>query len=404
MIVIERPDEARRIKIKKWVLVYGRRKTGKTFIVQNFVKHDDYFFARRDGSIAYKDNTILYETFMEILKRSLSEDRTVVVDEFHRLGENFFDSLHYFANQNVDGKVILISSTLFLSKRLISGKSPLLGLFSEVPVSIVDLKNSLDALKKFKLDKKSLLEFAIFFREPIAVGYFDEKSDARKVLVDIVYGSAKTIPALIGEIFTEEGINLSGVYEVILRAVANGNVVSGEISRFLFARKIIGKDDPSIIQQYLNNLIQFGILKRIEIYGKKKFVYKHVSPLVKLFYYADEKYNISERKLNEKEIARIIDVVLPHIVEDNIREFFSEKFGLQESVVEASDFDVDACLLKFKKPEIVIEVKWKSKIKKEDITNAEKNLSMFKARKILFVQDKKGLVSDELEILDVLDI
>ncbi|MEM0376401.1 MAG: hypothetical protein QXI90_01290 [Thermofilum sp.] len=44
-MIIERPEEVRRIsELKKWVLVYGRRKTGKTFLVSNFVKYDEYFF------------------------------------------------------------------------------------------------------------------------------------------------------------------------------------------------------------------------------------------------------------------------------------------------------------------------------------------------------------------------
>ncbi|MBU4190410.1 MAG: ATP-binding protein, partial [Candidatus Thermoplasmatota archaeon] len=194
------------------------------------------------------------------------------------------------------------------------------------------------------------------------------------------------------------------IYEGILRAVANGKVVSGEISSYLFSKKLIEKNDPSMIQQYLKNLIGVGIIKKIVVFGKKKFVYKHVSVLAKLFYYADEKYNISERKPDEKEMERIIDEIMPKIVEDNIREFFADKFGLKETVVEAKDYDVDACLLKFKKPEMVVEVKWKENVSKEDITKAEKNLGKIDAKKkILFVPDKKMLHSSILDIVDISD-
>jgi replication-associated recombination protein RarA len=50
---------------------------------------------------------------MEIVKRSLAENKIIVVDEFHRLGQEFFDFLHYTEKR---GKIILISSTLNLSK------------------------------------------------------------------------------------------------------------------------------------------------------------------------------------------------------------------------------------------------------------------------------------------------
>ena len=34
-----------------WTLVFGRRKTGKTFLIDNFVKHDTYFSIRPDRSV-----------------------------------------------------------------------------------------------------------------------------------------------------------------------------------------------------------------------------------------------------------------------------------------------------------------------------------------------------------------
>ncbi len=403
-MIIERPDETKKIKeSKKWILVYGRRKTGKTFLIENFIKYDEYFFVKRDRSIISKkdDKVITYETFIEILKRSLKDNKTVVVDEFHRLEEGFFDFLHYTKKQ---GKLILISSTLFLSKRLFSGRSALLGLFVEMPIGLINLKDCIKTLKKFKLSKKQLLELSILMKEPIAIEYFNEKKEAREIFLEILVSSIKTIPALIGEIFLEEERTISSIYEGILRAIANGKVISGEISSYLFSRKLIKKDDPSIIQQYLSNLISFGIIKKIAIFGKNRFIYKHVSPLAKLFYYADEKYNISERKLNEEEIKRIINELIPKIVEDNIRESLADKFGLIDTIVEAKDYEIDACLLRFNKPEIAIEVKWK-KICKEDIKKAEENLQKIEAKqKKLFVQDKKLVHSSLLHIIDVDDL
>jgi len=132
--------------------------------------------------------------------------------------------------------------------------------------------------------------------------------------------------------------------------------------------------------------------------------YKHASPLARCFYYADEKYNISERKLNKKEIMRIIDELMPRMVEDNIRESLADKHGLIETILEAKDYDIDACLVKFNKPEIVLEVKWK-KIKNSDIKKAEENLLKIKAKKReVFVQDKKGLYSKVLNFIDVDDL
>ena len=101
---------------------------------------------------------------------------------------------------------------------------------------------------------------------------------------------------------------------------------------------------------------------------------------------------------------RIIDELMPRMVEDNIRESLADKHGLIETILEAKDYDIDACLVKFNKPEIVLEVKWK-KIKNSDIKKAEENLLKIKAKKReVFVQDKKGLYSKVLNFIDVDDL
>lgn len=404
-MIIERPEEVRRIsELKKWVLVYGRRKTGKTFLVSNFVKYDEYFFVKTSRGIVTKDgDSISYEAFLEILKRALDEGKTVVVDEFHRLGQDFFDFLHYAKKR---GKLILISSTLFLSRKLVSAKSPLLGLFAEVHIGLISLRDCLKALEGFNLSKKDRLELAILLREPIAVDYFDEKKSARENIALVLLSSVKTIPALIGEIFYEEEREMSSIYEGILRAIASGRVVSGEIASYLFSRRLIKKEDASIIQPYLNNLVSFGLIRRVEVFNKRKFVYKIASPLVRIYYYADEKYNISERKVGREEILRIIDELMPRIVEDEVREFLAEKHGLRESVIEAKDFEVDGCLLRFNKPEIALEVKW-GRVSGRDIKRVEEKLSKVpSARRVLFVQDKNDVEvkPSAIEVVDVDDL
>jgi len=401
MMIIERYETEEIKKIKKWLLIFGRRKTGKTFLVENFLTYDDYFFVKRDRSIISKKDRkeITYDTFTTLIERELSNGKTIVIDEFHRLDESFFDFIHYIEK---NGKLILISSTLYLSKKMFSSRSPILGFFAEVPISIISLKDTLKHLKKYKMDKKQLLELSIILREPLMIEFFDEKEDPRRIIARSIMYSVKTVPALVGEIFTEEERSISAVYEGILRAIANGKTVSGEISSYLFSRKLIKKDDPSIIQQYLKNLMEFGIIKRLKVYGKNKLVYKHISPLSRIYYYADEKYNVSERKVNEKEIKRIIDEIMPMMVEDSIREFISEKYDLEETLFEAKDYDVDGCLLKFKIPEIALEIKWGKKINIEEIEN---NLKRIKSKKkLLFVQDKREIKVDKKNHIDVIDI
>lgn len=402
-MIIERPDEADKINsLDNWTLVYGRRKTGKTFLVKNYVKWDDYFFVKRDRTILpYEDKAINYDTFINILKRNISQGRITVIDEFHRLPEEFYDFLH---NVGTGSKIILISSTLHLSKKLLSTGSPLLGLFAEIPLPIINLKDTLKSLEKTDIDLKQKLELSVILREPISARFLTNKSP-REILKDVLMFSRNSIPALVGEIFSEEERKISGIYEGILRSVADGNQVSSEISSYLFSNKLIKKDDPSIIQNHLKNLGDFGFLKRVKVYNKNRYKYKHQSPLVQLYYFADEKYNISERDPSSKEIKKIIDKNMPRVVEDAVRAHLAKKNGLIESVIETPDYDIDICLLKFQKPEIIGEVKWKNNVKKSDVRKAEENLEKIDARKkYLFVPDKRQVKSDSLKVIDVTDL
>lgn len=345
---------------------------------------------------------MLYDTFTEIMQRELSKDKTLVVDEFHRLGDDFFDLLH---SMDKNGKLILVSSTLSLSKKILGKNSALMGLFAEVPIPIIHLSNTLDELRDKDYSKRELMELAMILREPITIDYVDESKNPKDILNEILQSSLNTIPALVGEIFQEENRQLSAIYEGILRAVAMGSTVSGKIADYLFSHKLIDKNDPSLVQQYLTNMVEFGVLKKTKTYNKNRNKYTHSSTLVHLYYYADEHYNISERTPSKEKLSRIIDDVFPHLVENTVREHLANKHGLNEAVIETPEYDIDVCLLKFKNPEIVGEVKWKKKVSQDDVNRAEEVLNKVDAQKrFMFVPDKKEVSSDELEIIDVTNL
>jgi hypothetical protein len=400
-MIIDRIQLIKRIQNStKWIFIYGRRKTGKTFIVENSINYDNYFFVNRNRTILNKeDNSILlYETFIEILRISLKNGRTVVVDEFHRLGDNFLDVIHSI---NKTGKLILITSTLFLARNMLSSNSPIMGLFNEINVDLINLSETLKEVSKINFDKNCLLQNAIIAREPLAIDYINNTSSS--IIRDVLIGSIHTVPALVGEIFNEEERTNTAIYSGILSAVSTGNISSGKISSFLFLRKLIQKDDSSVIQSHLTNLVKIGLLRKIHIYNKNKFAYKINSPLIRLYYYAEEKIGLSEHFNSTEKVDEIINVLFPKIVEDNVREFLSIKYGLIETIMEDADYDVDGYLLHFKKPEIALEVKWRKNIK--DIKQIESKLLSVDAEKhILFVQDKTNLFSDKMMIIDVNDL
>jgi hypothetical protein len=395
MIIIKRAESRLINESRKWVLIYGRRKTGKTFLVKNFVKYDYYFFVKRDRTII-NGKSISYETFQELLKEYIKNNKIVVIDEFHRLGEDFIDFLHSIGH---GGKIILISSTLYLSKNLLASRSPLLGLVAEIPLGLIPLDSCFREISKLGFSRKEALELSVFCREPIAIEYMSRDKSSREIINEIFYTTKSLVPALLGEIFLEEEKSLSRIYEGVLRAIATGKNKSGEIANCLFSRKLIEKENSAMIQQYLKNLLEFGIIKKVVIFNKKEYYYDLTSPLMKLYFYADEKYNFSEEATPEK--ARIIlDELMPKLIESNVRELIAAKYGLRESILSERDREIDIFLLKFKKPYLAGEVKW-GRINQKELESLKDKLSEFE-NSFVFVPDKRAFKKDP-RIKDITD-
>ena len=89
MIVIKR-KEVENLKDKRWYLIFGRRKTGKTFIIKEFLKVKNYFYVGRERKIFYNSEEISYE---DLKKKILELKEGICIDEFQRLPEDFLDFL-----------------------------------------------------------------------------------------------------------------------------------------------------------------------------------------------------------------------------------------------------------------------------------------------------------------------
>ena len=388
MFIINRPSDLNRFeKALPWVLIIGRRKTGKTFFVKHFCKYDKYFFVRRDR-IIFDDsgNALSYESFFNLFKE-LSGKYAIVIDEFHRLPSEFFDYLHMVGKK---GKLIAISSTLWFAKKLIGSGSPLLGLFSPVVFSLISETDIVNFLKHKIKDPRELVEISTYLKEPLLIPKYKKGLTARELISNFLYENKYTLEELIGEIFDEEKRRLSEVYKGILSAVSSGKTVSTKISSFLYSRKLIPKDNPGLIQRYLDVLVKIGLLEKIPVWHKKTFVYKVSSPLLDLHFYLKEKYAYTEYDANLSWIRKVVEEKIPMHVEDFFSKLLSKKYGLRN--IKIFEPEVDIALFKFKKPNIIAEVKWKKKLTKSDLEKCSKTFSYFpKTKKFLILPKKKKL-------------
>jgi len=396
-ILVRYTDLARWSRVGRRVLVYGRRKVGKSFFVKRFTRWDVYFHVKRSGGILELDS--LREIDYNYLKDYIlkEKDKRIVVDEFHRLPEDFLDFLQAYAH---DLNLVLITSTLWLSRRILGEDSPILGLFEEFRMNIVDERDAIMFLKN-RVKGKELIDTAVYIREPWIIPLLKESvyKDIPRILVE----QKNTVERLIGEIFREEERELKKTYLAIMEAVANGKRKSTEISSFLYSRRILEKDDASLIQSYLTTLCNIGVLERVNVVNKKYWYYQHVSPIIDLYFYLDSKYGFSEIDIPEEEVEKVFLAKLPLHVEQFFRNLLSKLFGLKKGMAVEKEYDVDIVLQSFRKISLVAEVKWKKSVSRQEVRRLEERFQKYRgARKILIVPEENvpETEPEEIEVWD----
>ena len=256
-------------KLRPPLFVYGRRKTGKTFFVKNLFRDSYYFFVKRDRSIYFenRNEVINYREMMRIVEEF--KEKTMIIDEFHRLPGDFLDRLYAKSPNNL----VLITSTLHLAKKLAGKRSPILGLFLEYQMTLIDERDILINLEKRVKEPKKLAEMATYLREPILLRWFS------KDLFSILKHLKLVVPALVGEIFSEEDKELSARYEGILRTISTGKNTLSEVASMLYSYNLIEKQDIASIKPYVKMLCELGLVKRIPEYFGKRFYYFTSSPV-----------------------------------------------------------------------------------------------------------------------------
>jgi len=390
-------DYSKDFEVNKIRLVYGRRKTGKSFYVENFVKHDKYIFVYRDRSI--KDIKTNDNWSFDELKRYIADnkEKTIVIDEFHRLDSNFLDFLHSIRANNL----ILITSSLHFANEIISKKSPILGLVYPIKFYIF---TPCEILSNLNDDvKTNLLELAVLLREPALFELLDKDRRDFTDFLNRYYTFAKYwAMALFGEIFEDEDRKLTEVYEGIIRAIALGKNTSGEISNHLFNTGLIAKDNPGTISPYLEILTNIGLIDKKEVYGKRTvFKYTIVSCALDFFFYLDSKYG---ENVAGKEIIEGWNNKVSFYIEDFVEAIMSNYYDLSPVKYSLPNNEIDVCLKKFKRIEVIGSVKWKD-INKVDLALVKKNLNIDVKNKFLLVKNKGNKKKeDDIDIYDEKDL
>ncbi|MDG6225694.1 MAG: hypothetical protein QCI82_09295 [Candidatus Thermoplasmatota archaeon] len=397
-IDIPRVEAAALSRAPGWTLLYGRRKVGKTYLIRKMFECEMYVLVKRGGG-ALMENAPLSNTddiglVMDLISEALMKDETVIVDEFHRLPDEFLDRMQLVHPR---GRLVLLGSSFHLSRRIMSKGSPVLGLFSAVRLSLADPVDILSALSDH-LPPDVAVSLSPFMRDPWTLRFAG--NDTVGSLKDVLEFSGEAIPALLGEVFLEEDRFLSQIYEGIIRSIARGRTTMAQISDVLHSMKLIDRSDPSRIRQYVLNMEAMDLIERTPVFQGKGNRYTLRSKIMELHYYLEEKYGTwRDPPLPMEDVIRDR---IPHAVEAFVGDLLAAVLEGTYRYQIFKDREIDIIITRHNRPVLVGEVKWGSKVSKREIDRFIEIASPFDCRKVIVTKNPIG--SSEIENLTPTDL
>lgn len=381
-------------KLPGYVLLYGRRKTGKTFLLSELLTFDVYALVKHGGGIHIEGAPVTRITelnqFYELLGELLSAGKKVVVDEFQRLPTEFLDNVQIYHPR---GKLVLCGSSTHVARDLLAPRSPVLGLISEVKLGLIRPSDMMAGLPG-DLSPDRALELAMYLRDPWSIQYYrGVKTDIPEILIH----SKLSIPSLVGECFIEEARHLSQVYEGILRGLAGGKWKLKDIADGLYSRKLIPTNSPSSVRPYFNVMEKMGLVERIKLFSKNKYQYRVASPLIELGYKLDEKYGFFDREVPEAMIGREVEQALGKHVESFLGFLLEERLEGNYEYLISKDYDIDIVITDFQRPICIAEVKWKNRFDRREYDRFLQRTERFDCKRIFIIKDDAKDVPEGLD-------
>ncbi|HID41091.1 MAG TPA: ATP-binding protein [Pyrodictium sp.] len=274
-----------------WLLVYGRRKTGKTWLLRRCVEWSLYATVARSGECILEEpgggrRIAGLGECMDAVVDGLRRGRgTVVIDEFQRLPERYWDLLAV-AGQEAEAGLIACGSSLGIATRVFDQRSPLLGLFEAFRVDLVDVADAVVSLRGRGLSPREAVLWSVVARDPWLLMHVEPRGEPWRVLAQHARGLVPAARGLVGEVFVEEERQLSRVYDAVLQLLAKGYWRAGDIAARLYAAGLVSSPQPGSATGVLRVLEEMGLVEKVPLWRTRgaRVYYRHRSPLVSLLY------------------------------------------------------------------------------------------------------------------------
>lgn len=268
-------------------VLYGRRRVGKTTLLNEFCKDKDVIFYSAEQSNnklnLEKFSSLVFQFYNETTLAPFTSWENALLYINERQGQRrlilVFDEFPYLVKKNrallselqhlIDHKlqngnlfIILCGSYMgFMEKEVLGSKSPLFGRrTAQLHMKSFDYRTSVKFLSGFSNEEKLEL-YGAFGGTPLYLQQVQEK----RSFEENIRNSFLRVTAYLYEeplLLLRQEVQEPGIYSAIIEAIAGGATKANEISTK------IGEESAKCLK-YINTLCELGILHKETPYGEK---------------------------------------------------------------------------------------------------------------------------------------
>lgn len=290
----------------EFTVIYGRRRVGKTAIINEFVKDKDVIYFTGVESNAkqnlenfshsimnYKSDLpqgsefLSFQDALEFVFRLAQEQRIIlVIDEYPyvaKASQSLASTLQFMIDKHKDtSKLFLIlcgSSMSYMEDHVLAYKAPLYGRrTAQLKVQPFEFLEACRQYPGFSPEEKALA-YGMVGGIPQYLLQIDDHLSVKENIKKIFLNSTSFLFEEPTNLLKQE-VREPAIYNAIITAIANGGTKLSEI-----AGKI--GEDTSVCATYIRNLISLGIVKKEAPYGEsigRKTIYSIEDPMFRFWY------------------------------------------------------------------------------------------------------------------------
>lgn len=312
----------------EFAVIYGRRRVGKTALINEFVKDKDNIFFTGVETNAKQNLDNFSRCIMEyntgfsvgasfysfqmalehVFELAKTKRIVLIIDEYPyvaRASKSLASTLQLLIDKNKDtSKLFLIlcgSSMSYMEDHVLAYKAPLYGRrTAQLKIKPFEFSEACRYFNNFS-DEDKALAYGIMGGTPQYLMLLDDKLSIEENIKNTHLNPSSSIFEEPNNLLKQE-VREPAIYNAVITAIATGSSKMNEISSKI-------AEDTSVCAAYIKNLITLGIVKKESPYGEKsssKTIYSIEDNMFRFWYrFVPENTSVISRGATDLAYSRI---------------------------------------------------------------------------------------------------